>query len=84
MNDEFWVLRPVMLITTGLLVLGVVLLACRQATEQRDRFTGQLSTAAHTACPTGNVPGKANAVLRTFPPHSLPHGPDEPLPREVQ
>ena len=66
MKDEFWILRPVILFSTGFLVLGIVLHACRQAAEQRAR----LLTTARSA--TNDPAMKATAAFRVFPPESLP------------
>jgi hypothetical protein len=74
MKDEFWVLRPLMLFSTGFLVLGIVLHACREAAQQRARFSGDPRVSAHSAgtnsCPTV----KSTAAFRAFPPASLPGG----------
>jgi len=71
-KDEYRILRPVMLIASGLLVLGIVLHACREASEQRARFVGNLRAGAGWAGSTSCPALKSTAVLRVFPPASLP------------
>jgi hypothetical protein len=71
-NGEYRILRPVMLITSGLLVLGIVLYTCREAAEQRARFIGNLRTGVDLAGSTSCPALKSTAVLRVFPPTSLP------------
>lgn len=74
MKDEFWVLRPLILFSTGFLVLGIVLHACREAAEQRARFSGG---PLGSACSAGGASGpviRSTAASRVFPPASLPGG----------
>jgi len=74
MQDEFWILRPVILIASGILVLGVVLHACREAAEQRARFSGDLRTGVCSAGTTSCPALKSTGAFRVFPPASLPGG----------
>lgn len=74
MRDEFWILRPLILFSAGFLVLGIVLHACREAAEQRARYSGDpgagVCSAGTTSCPAL----KSTGALRVFPPTSLPSG----------
>lgn len=72
MNDEYRILRPAMLFASGLLVLGIVLHACREAAQERARFIGNLRTGVDLASSTSCPALKSTAVLRVFPPTSLP------------
>ena len=51
MKDEFWLLRPIILLCTGFLVLGIVLHACRQAAEQRARLLAGMRSPAEAGGP---------------------------------
>lgn len=72
MKDEFWVLRPVILFSAGFLVFGIVLHACREAAEQRARFSGHPKVGACSADVASGPVMKSTAVFRVFPPASLP------------
>jgi len=71
MRDEFWILRPLVLFTSGFLVLGIVLHACREAAEQRARFSGDPGTGTCSMGATSCPALKSTAVFRVFPPASL-------------
>jgi hypothetical protein len=74
MKDEFQILRRVILFSAGFLVLGIVLHACREATEQRARFGGGPGVGARSTG-TAKCPAvKSAAAFRVFPPASLPGG----------
>jgi hypothetical protein len=68
MKDEFWLLRPLLLFSTGFLVLSLVLLACRQAAEQRARLLAEMRSPAEADGPAvGSV-----AVFQVVPQKSPP------------
>ena len=72
MRDEFWILRLLILFSAGFLVLGIVLHACREAAEQRARFSGDLGAGVCSAGTTSCPALKSTAAFRVFPPTSLP------------
>jgi len=74
MKDEFWVLRPAILFGTGFLVLGIVLHTCREAAEQRARFSGGPQGGACSASGASGPMIRSTTVSRVFPPASLPGG----------
>ena len=67
-RDEFWILRPVILFSTGFLVLGIVLHACREAAEQRAR----LLAGTHSPAEAGGPAMRSVAVFQVCPQQSLP------------
>jgi hypothetical protein len=68
MKDEFWLLRPLILFSTGFLVLGIVLHACRQAAEQRARLLAGTRSPAEAISPAM----KSVAISQVFPQEPLP------------
>jgi hypothetical protein len=64
----------VILFSAGFLVLGIVLHACREAAEQRARFSGDLGAGVCSAGATSCPALKSTAAFRVFPPASLPGG----------
>jgi hypothetical protein len=67
-KDEFWLLRPVILFSTGFLVLGIVLQACRQAAEQRARLLAGMRSPAEA----GGPPVSSVAIFQVCPQKPLP------------
>lgn len=74
MKDEFLILRPMILLSTGFLVLNIVLHACREAAEQRARFSRHPPALAQSAETASGPAMKSAAAFRVFPPGSLPAG----------
>ena len=74
MKDEFWVLRPVILFSTGFLVLAIVLHACREAAQQRARLSGEPQSSACSASTASSAVMKSTVAFRVFPPASRPGG----------
>ena len=72
MDDDFSVLRPLILLVAGGFALGVVLHACHEAAGQRARFEASCRAATQIAQPTPSDPARPVAAFRILPPESLP------------
>lgn len=75
MDDEFALLRPVILMCAAALVLGVVIHACQQASEQRAELKASSLPSTNSARVSRSV--KPAATCRTLLPESLPAAPVE-------
>jgi hypothetical protein len=72
MRDEYWLLRPVILLSAGFLVLSAVLHACREAAEQRARLRGCPAARAAMATSVGSHEAGHPATMRVFPTVAVP------------
>jgi len=73
MEDEFNILRPILLLTMGALVVGVVMRAGRDAAEQRARLEASRAAMARPAVRAEAVAAAASSACRTASPPVKPN-----------
>jgi hypothetical protein len=77
MDEEFSLLRPVILFCAAALVLGVVIHACHQASEQRARLEASGLPPGHSAQASSGCSVKPVAACRILRSESLSAGGSE-------
>jgi len=74
MNDEFRILRPVILISAGVFVFALILNVCHESAKLRAQFRSGLLTIVQCDGMSNGVPEKRVALPRALPVESLPRG----------
>jgi hypothetical protein len=72
MKDEFWLLRPLIGLCSGLLLLVLFVRVCRDARQERALWSSRPPAAECVPGSAGAHGGKTPVGMRAFPPGSLP------------